>query len=117
MHAFIEKKYAFKLFMYLFFLSSCTCFSFASNTGAVFLYDCRASEMIPIHMYLVVHGGFLIAVIILRLVQSRREKDRKKDSNNKKSRKENCIELITTLIHIFLILWFFYDKYMYIQFD
>lgn len=114
MHAFIKKKYAFKLFMYLFFLSSCTCFS---NTGAVFLYDCRASEMIPIHMYLVVHGGFLIAVIILRLVQSRREKDRKKDTNKKKSRKENFIELITTLIHIFLILWFFYDKYMYIQFD
>lgn len=68
-------------------------------------------------LYLVVHGVFLIIVIILRLVQSRREKDRKKDSNNKKSRKENCIELITTIIHIFLNLWFFYDKYMYIQFD
>lgn len=54
MHAFIEKKYAFKLLMYLFFLSSCTCFSFASNTGVVFLYDCRASEMVPV--YLVVHG-------------------------------------------------------------
>lgn len=50
-------------------------------------------------VYLVVHGVFLIIVIILRLVQSRREKDRKK----KKSRKVNCIELITTLIHIFLV--------------
>lgn len=84
-------------------------FSFASNKGPVFLYDCRASERIPI--YLVVHGVFLIVVIILRLVQSRCEKDRKKGINKKKTRTENCIELITTLIHIFLFLWFFYGKY------
>lgn len=115
MHAFIEKNMPLSYSCTCFFLSSCTCFSFASNTGAVFLYDCRANEMVPI--YLVVHGVFLIIVIILRLVQSHCEKDRKKDTNKKKSRKENCIELITTLIHIFLILWFFYDKYMYIQFD
>lgn len=50
-------------------------------------------------VYLVMHGVFLTIVSILRLVQSRREKDRKK----KKSRKVNCIELITTLIHIFLV--------------
>lgn len=63
-------------------------------------------------VYLVMHGVFLTIVSILRLVQSRREKDRKKDSKKKKSRKVNCFELITTLIHIFLVLWFFYGKYI-----
>lgn len=84
-----RKKYVFKAI--LVFLS------LQIHVGAVFFYDCRASEMIPV--YLVVHGVFLTIVSILRLVQSRREKDRKK----KKSRKVNCIELITTLIHIFLV--------------
>lgn len=90
------------------------CFSFcfvffATYTGSVFLYDCRANEMVPV--YLVVHGVFLIIAIIFGLLQTRSDKDKKKDSKKEKTPNEKCIELISTLIHVFLIAWFFYGKY------
>lgn len=84
------------------------CF-FATYTGSVFLYDCRANEMVPV--YLVVHGVFLIIAIIFGLLQTRSDKDKKKDSKKEKTPNEKCIELISTLIHVFLIAWFFYGKY------
>uniref|UniRef100_A0A8W8LAF3 Uncharacterized protein n=1 Tax=Magallana gigas TaxID=29159 RepID=A0A8W8LAF3_MAGGI len=76
--------------------------------GSVFLYDCRANEMVPV--YLVVHGVFLIIAIIFGLLQTRSDKDKKKDSKKKKTPNEKCIELISTLIHVFLIAWFFYGN-------
>lgn len=85
-----------------------SCFSFAPYTGAVFLHDCRANEMVPV--YLVIHGVMLIIAIIIGLLQTRSDKYKKKDSKKKKTPKENCIELISTLIHVFLIAWFFYGK-------
>lgn len=79
--------------------------------GAVFLYDCRANELVPI--YLLVHGVFLIVAIFIGLLQSRHEKKKDKrkykgkDDKEKKTGNEKCVDLIQTLIHIFLIIWFF----------
>uniref|UniRef100_K1P3J2 Uncharacterized protein n=1 Tax=Magallana gigas TaxID=29159 RepID=K1P3J2_MAGGI len=69
--------------------------------GSVFLYDCRANEMVPV--YLVVHGVFLIIAIIFGLLQTRSDKDKKKDSKKEKTPNEKCIELISTLIHAPLV--------------
>lgn len=82
--------------------------SICTESGSVFLYDCRANEMVPV--YLVVHGVFLIIAIIFGLLQTRSDKDKKKDSKKEKTPNEKCIELISTLIHVFLIAWFFYGN-------
>lgn len=77
---------------------SFTCFSFASNTGAVFFY-----EMIPQYIWWCTASSSS-SLSSLDWCKFAVRKTGKKDSKNKKSRKNNCIELITTLIHIFLVL-------------